>query len=233
VLIKFSDTDASAYQVFAQPYTANSKAIGSGVVDNTTTPNKITAAGVTFELSGLDPTQVHAGAAFLGGIERPVTGDFRGNVVTVLVFHFELGATGKRELVRLAIRELLGVVDARGHQARRNRDLLIIHQRRRNGRGRRCRTRRDVGGLGATAVGRPLQNGFAGVASTNWTRSIRRWKRVSRWRCEQVALPVMRIVNPSQSRWGLLRSRYWACLTARMRPGTICLYGWPSANCLV
>ncbi|AZP71284.1 flagellar hook-associated protein 3 [Pseudomonas poae] len=52
VVIKFSDTDATAYQVFAQPYTANSKAIDSGVIDNTTTPNKITAAGVTFELSG-------------------------------------------------------------------------------------------------------------------------------------------------------------------------------------
>ncbi len=56
VLIKFSDTDSSAYQVFAQPYTANSKAIGSGVVDNTTTPNKITAAGITFELSGTPGT---------------------------------------------------------------------------------------------------------------------------------------------------------------------------------
>lgn len=51
-LIKFSDTDPNAYQVFAQPYTANSKPIGAGVIDSTTTPNTITAAGVTFDLSG-------------------------------------------------------------------------------------------------------------------------------------------------------------------------------------
>ncbi len=51
VLIKFSDTDPSAFQVFAQPYSANSKAIDSGVIDTTTTPNSITAAGVTFGLS--------------------------------------------------------------------------------------------------------------------------------------------------------------------------------------
>ncbi|ONH52198.1 flagellar hook-associated protein 3 FlgL [Pseudomonas cedrina] len=51
VLIKFSDTDPSAFQVFTQPYSANSKAIDSGVIDTTTTPNSITAAGVTFGLS--------------------------------------------------------------------------------------------------------------------------------------------------------------------------------------
>ena len=52
VLIKFSDTDSSAFQVFAQPYSANSKPIDSGVIDTTTTPNSITVAGVTFGLSG-------------------------------------------------------------------------------------------------------------------------------------------------------------------------------------
>lgn len=57
VVIKFSDTDASAYEVFAQPYTANSKAIDSGVID-ATDPLKptITAAGVTFALSGTPNT---------------------------------------------------------------------------------------------------------------------------------------------------------------------------------
>ncbi|CAI2798627.1 MULTISPECIES: flagellar hook-associated protein 3 [Pseudomonas] len=52
VVIKFSDTDPTAFQVFTQPYSANSKAIDSGVIDTTTTPNSITAAGVTFGLSG-------------------------------------------------------------------------------------------------------------------------------------------------------------------------------------
>jgi flagellar hook-associated protein 3 FlgL len=53
VLIKFSDTDPNAYEVFSQPYTANSKAIDSGVIDATATPSPtITAAGVTFSLSG-------------------------------------------------------------------------------------------------------------------------------------------------------------------------------------
>ncbi|MEJ5278121.1 flagellar hook-associated protein 3 [Pseudomonas sp. MYb541] len=52
VLVKFSDTDSSAFQVFAQPYSANSKPIDSGVIDTTTTPNSITVAGVTFGLSG-------------------------------------------------------------------------------------------------------------------------------------------------------------------------------------
>lgn len=52
VLIKFSDTDSSAFQVFAQPYSANSKPIDLGVIDTTTTPNSITVAGVTFGLSG-------------------------------------------------------------------------------------------------------------------------------------------------------------------------------------
>lgn len=52
VLVKFSDTDSSAFQVFAQPYNANSKPIDSGVIDTTTTPNSITVAGVTFGLSG-------------------------------------------------------------------------------------------------------------------------------------------------------------------------------------
>ena len=54
VLIKFDDTDSTAYKVYAQPYTANSKAIGDGVINAGTppAPNTITAAGVTFELSG-------------------------------------------------------------------------------------------------------------------------------------------------------------------------------------
>lgn len=52
VVIKFSDTDPTAFQVFTQPYSANSKAIDLGVIDTTTTPNSITAAGVTFGLSG-------------------------------------------------------------------------------------------------------------------------------------------------------------------------------------
>lgn len=52
VVIKFSDTAPTAFQVFTQPYSANSKAIDSGVIDTTTTPNSITAAGVTFGLSG-------------------------------------------------------------------------------------------------------------------------------------------------------------------------------------
>ncbi|WP_339560691.1 flagellar hook-associated protein 3 [Pseudomonas sp. EA_65y_Pfl1_P113] len=52
VLIKFSDTDPTAFKVFAQPYTADSKEIDSGVIDTATTPNTITAAGVTFGLSG-------------------------------------------------------------------------------------------------------------------------------------------------------------------------------------
>lgn len=52
VLIKFSDTDPTAFQVFTQPYSASSKPIDSGVIDTTTTPNSITAAGVTFGLSG-------------------------------------------------------------------------------------------------------------------------------------------------------------------------------------
>jgi flagellar hook-associated protein 3 FlgL len=53
VLIKFSDTDPNAYEVFSQPYTPNSKAIDSGVIDATATPSPtITAAGVTFSLSG-------------------------------------------------------------------------------------------------------------------------------------------------------------------------------------
>ena len=52
VLVKFSDTDSSAFQVFAQPYNANSKPIDSGVIDTTTTPSSITVAGVTFGLSG-------------------------------------------------------------------------------------------------------------------------------------------------------------------------------------
>ncbi|MGY2045005.1 flagellar hook-associated protein 3 [Pseudomonas pergaminensis] len=52
VVIKFSDTDPTAFQVFTQPYSASSKPIDSGVIDTTTTPNSITAAGVTFGLSG-------------------------------------------------------------------------------------------------------------------------------------------------------------------------------------
>ncbi|MBC2379628.1 flagellar hook-associated protein 3 [Pseudomonas sp. WS 5106] len=57
VLIKFSDTDSSAYEVFAQPYTANSKPIDSGVIDASDPLNpKITAAGVTFALSGTPNT---------------------------------------------------------------------------------------------------------------------------------------------------------------------------------
>ena len=65
VLIKFSDTDPTAFQVFAQPYTADSKEIDSGVIDTTTTPNTITAAGVTFGLSGTPQTgdQFAAGAS--------------------------------------------------------------------------------------------------------------------------------------------------------------------------
>ncbi|PRA31298.1 flagellar hook-associated protein 3 [Pseudomonas poae] len=57
VVIKFSDTDSSAYEVFTQPYTANSKAIDSGVIDASDPLNpKITAAGVTFNLSGTPNT---------------------------------------------------------------------------------------------------------------------------------------------------------------------------------
>lgn len=58
VLIKFDDTDPTAYKVYAQPYTANSKAIGDGVVNAGTPPaaSTITAAGVTFELSGTPNT---------------------------------------------------------------------------------------------------------------------------------------------------------------------------------
>ncbi|KAF1011964.1 MAG: Flagellar hook-associated protein 3 [Pseudomonas fluorescens] len=52
-VIKFSATDPTQYQVFAQPYTPDSKPIASGAV-STTTPKTITAAGVTFELSA-DP----------------------------------------------------------------------------------------------------------------------------------------------------------------------------------
>ena len=53
ILIKFDDIDPTAYKVYAQPYTANSKPIvDNGVIDSASTPNKITAAGVTFELSG-------------------------------------------------------------------------------------------------------------------------------------------------------------------------------------
>lgn len=53
VLIKFSDTDASAYDVYAQPYSTSSKPIGSGVIDATDPLNPtITAAGVTFTVSG-------------------------------------------------------------------------------------------------------------------------------------------------------------------------------------
>ncbi|CRM41573.1 MULTISPECIES: flagellar hook-associated protein 3 [Pseudomonas] len=65
VLIKFSDTDPTAFQVFAQPYSTNSKAIDSGVIDTTTTPNSITAAGVTFGLSSAPAVgdQFSAGAS--------------------------------------------------------------------------------------------------------------------------------------------------------------------------
>ncbi|WP_339455446.1 flagellar hook-associated protein 3 [Pseudomonas sp. EA_65y_Pfl1_P120] len=65
VLIKFSDTDPTAFKVFAQPYTADSKEIDSGVIDTATTPNTITAAGVTFGLSGTPQTgdQFAAGAS--------------------------------------------------------------------------------------------------------------------------------------------------------------------------
>ncbi len=58
VLIKFDDTDPTAYKVYAQPYTANSKAIGDGVINAGTPPaaSTITAAGVTFELSGTPNT---------------------------------------------------------------------------------------------------------------------------------------------------------------------------------
>ncbi len=53
ILIKFDDTDATQYKVYAQPYTANSKPIDSGAVVAGTPPAKdtITAAGVTFQLS--------------------------------------------------------------------------------------------------------------------------------------------------------------------------------------
>ena len=65
VLIKFSDTDPTAFQVFAQPYSADSKEIDSGFIDTATTPNTITAAGVTFDLSGTPQTgdQFAAGAS--------------------------------------------------------------------------------------------------------------------------------------------------------------------------
>ncbi|WP_339416634.1 MULTISPECIES: flagellar hook-associated protein 3 [unclassified Pseudomonas] len=65
VLIKFSDPDPTAFKVFAQPYTADSKEIDSGVIDTATTPNTITAAGVTFGLSGTPQTgdQFAAGAS--------------------------------------------------------------------------------------------------------------------------------------------------------------------------
>ncbi|MGA9703499.1 flagellar hook-associated protein 3 [Pseudomonas sp.] len=58
VLIKFDDTDPTAYKVYAQPYSANSKAIGDGVINTGTPPaaSTITAAGVTFELSGTPNT---------------------------------------------------------------------------------------------------------------------------------------------------------------------------------
>ncbi|WP_455824879.1 flagellar hook-associated protein 3 [Pseudomonas graminis] len=58
VLIKFDDTDPTAYKVYAQPYTANSKSIGDGVINAGTPPaaSTITAAGVTFELSGTPNT---------------------------------------------------------------------------------------------------------------------------------------------------------------------------------
>jgi len=57
VLIKFDDTDPTAYKVYAQPYTAGSKPIvDNGVITPGTGtppgPSTITAAGVTFELSG-------------------------------------------------------------------------------------------------------------------------------------------------------------------------------------
>lgn len=53
ILIKFDDTDATQYKVYAQPYTANSKPIDTGAVVAGTPPAKdtITAAGVTFQLS--------------------------------------------------------------------------------------------------------------------------------------------------------------------------------------
>ncbi|MFC6339737.1 flagellar hook-associated protein 3 [Pseudomonas sp. CCM 7891] len=54
VVIKFNDPDSTGYNVYAQPYTSNSKAIASGVVSDATTPKTITAAGVTFDLSA-DP----------------------------------------------------------------------------------------------------------------------------------------------------------------------------------
>lgn len=51
-VIRFNDaTDPTAYEVFAQPYTANSKAIDSGNVVTTGTTKTITAGGVTFDLS--------------------------------------------------------------------------------------------------------------------------------------------------------------------------------------
>ncbi|MBY8947049.1 flagellar hook-associated protein 3 [Pseudomonas sp. SH10-3B] len=54
VLIKFDDLDPTAYKVYAQPYTPNSKPIDNGVIVAGTAPAKdtITAAGVTFDLSG-------------------------------------------------------------------------------------------------------------------------------------------------------------------------------------
>lgn len=53
ILIKFDDTDATQYKVYAQPYSANSKPIDTGAVVAGTPPAKdtITAAGVTFQLS--------------------------------------------------------------------------------------------------------------------------------------------------------------------------------------
>jgi len=60
----------------------------------------------------LHPTQCHAGAAFLGGIEGAVTRNLRGHVSAVLIGHLVLGAAGKGQLVRLAVGELVGVVGA-------------------------------------------------------------------------------------------------------------------------
>jgi flagellar hook-associated protein 3 FlgL len=59
VLIKFDDVDPTAYKVYAQPYTPDSKPIvDNGVIVSGTPPAKdtITAAGVTFELSGTPNT---------------------------------------------------------------------------------------------------------------------------------------------------------------------------------
>lgn len=53
VVIKFNDPDSTGYNVYAQPYTPNSKAIATGTVDGGP-PKTITAAGVTFDLSA-DP----------------------------------------------------------------------------------------------------------------------------------------------------------------------------------